>query len=360
MSRSTGTQPLIVRIPGRGFALVLVAVVLALVVLAGAPQQAAARDRTDAVTGWIDVELAEIAAHRTNPPRASRGLALLSVAMFKATKVPRGHQEAAVAGAASTVLTYLYADRADAFAALAVRKRPKHALAAGRRIGERVVANARTDGSDAVWQGTMPVGPGLWVPTPPAFAPPLEVLAGTWRTWNIRSGSQFLSAPPPAFGSKANAREVAEVYEVSRSLTDEQKQIANFWADGPGTVTPPGHWNQIALELIRGHRLSAPAAARVLAALNTAQADAFIACWNAKFNVLVGAAGNGDPARARPELALVHRDAAVPLVRERALVDFRSGFQGAGGVFPRRSAAAPCVGRGGCRLAPLRRDPLPQ
>jgi membrane-associated phospholipid phosphatase len=272
-----------VRIPGRGFALVLVAVVLALVVLAGAPQQAAARDRTDAVTGWIDVELAEIAAHRTNPPRASRGLALLSMAMLKATKVPRGHQEAAVAGAVSTVLTYLYPDRADAFAELTIRKRPKHALAAGRRIGERVVANSRTDGSDAVWQGTVPVGAGLWVPTPPAFAPPLEVLAGTWRTWNIRSGSQFLPDPPPAFGGKAYAREVAEVYKVSRSLTDEQKQIANFWADVPGTVTPTGHWNQIALELIRGHRLSAPAAARVLAALNTAQADAFIACWNAKF-----------------------------------------------------------------------------
>jgi membrane-associated phospholipid phosphatase len=255
----------------------------ALLVLAGAPQQAAARDRSDAVTGWIDVELAEVAAHSTNPPRASRGLALLSVAMLKATKVPPGHQEAAVAGAASTVLSYLYPDRADAFAELANRKRPKHALAAGRRIGERVVARARTDGSDAVWQGTVPVGPGLWVPTPPAFAPQLEPLAGTWRTWNIASGSQFLPAPPPAFGSAAYALEVAEVYNVSLSLTDEQKQIADFWADGLGTVTPPGHWNQIALDLIRRHRLSARAAARLLAALNTAQADAFIACWNAKF-----------------------------------------------------------------------------
>jgi hypothetical protein len=171
------------------FTLIPVAVVVALLVLAGAQQQAAARDRTDAVTSWIDVELAEIAAHRTNPPRASRELALLSVAMLRATKVPPGHQEAAVAGAASTVLTYLYPDRADAFAALADRKRPKHALAAGRRIGERVFARARTDGSDAVFQGTVPLGSGLWVPTPPAFAPPLEPLAGTWRTWNIQSAS---------------------------------------------------------------------------------------------------------------------------------------------------------------------------
>jgi membrane-associated phospholipid phosphatase len=129
----------------------------------------------------------------------------------------------------------------------------------------------------------VPVGPGLWVSTPLAFAPPLEPLAGTWRTWNIASGSQFLPAPPRPFGSRAYARELAEVYNVSLSLTDEQKGIADFWADGPGTVSPPGHWNQIALDLIRRHRLSARSAARVLAALNTAQADAFIACWNAKF-----------------------------------------------------------------------------
>lgn len=76
---------------------------------------------------------------------------------------------------------------------------------------------------------------------------------------------------------------MGEVFEVSRTLTDEQRRIADFWADGAGTVTPPGHWNQIALELIRSYQLSDLAAARVLAALNTAQADAFIACWDAKF-----------------------------------------------------------------------------
>ena len=96
------------------------------------------------------------------------------------------------------------------------------------------------------------------------------------------SGSRFRPGPPPAFGSRY-AREVREVYHVSRALTEEQKRIADFWVDGPGTVTPPGHWNQIALGLIRRHRLSESAAARVLAALNTAQADAFIACWDAKY-----------------------------------------------------------------------------
>jgi len=180
-------------------------------------------------------------------------------------------------------LTYVYPDRAAVFDALAERERPRSAVALGRAIGERVVSRGRRDGSDVVWEAAVPVGPGLWVPTPPAFALPLEPLVGTWRTWNLDSGSQFRPPPPAALGSAAYERELREVYDVTRSLTAEQKLIAETWADGPGGVTPPGHWNLIALDLIRAHRLSAATAAQVLATLNTAQADAFIACWNAKF-----------------------------------------------------------------------------
>jgi hypothetical protein len=226
----------------------------------------------------MELELGEIAAHRTNPPRAARALALLSVAMDGATSVRRG-QRAVLAGAAATVLAYLFPHRAAAFDELATRERPRSAVLLGRSIGAVVVARARRDGSDAVWSGTVPVGPGLWVPTPPAFAGPLEPLAGTWRPWTMARGSQLRPAPPPAFGGKRHAREVREVYDVSRSLSPEQKRIADFWADGPGTVTPPGHWNRIALDLIAAKHVSTRAAARVLAVLNTAQADAFIACW---------------------------------------------------------------------------------
>ena len=153
----------------------------------------------------------------------------------------------------------------------------------GRRIGRKLIARARTDGADAVWTGTVPTGPGLWQPTPPAFLSPLLPLWGSVRTWNLASGSQFQPGPPPAFGGAQFAAELAEVYAVSQSLTLEQRAIALYWSDGAGTVTPPGHWNRIALDLIRDHPLSTAAAARVLAALNTAQADAFIACWDAKY-----------------------------------------------------------------------------
>jgi hypothetical protein len=219
--------------------------------------------------------LGSIALHRTNPPRAARALALVSVAMDEAASVRRDRDEA-VGSAAATVLAYLYPDAADRYEALVGDQR-------GRRIGARVVRRGQRDGSDAAGTVTPPVGPGLWVPTPPAFAPPLEPLAGTWRPWHLGRGSRFRPGPPPAPSSRRYAAEVREVYAVSRSLTAEQRRIADFWADGPGTVTPPGHWNQVALDLVRRARLTTAQAARVFAVLNTAQADAFIACWDAKF-----------------------------------------------------------------------------
>jgi hypothetical protein len=89
--------------------------------------------------------------------------------------------------------------------------------------------------------------------------------------------------PPPAYGSAWFTAELNEVYAVSQTLTDEQRRIADFWADGPGTVTPPGHWNLIAIDLVREAGWSTPRTSRLFSALNTAQADAFIACWDAKY-----------------------------------------------------------------------------
>jgi membrane-associated phospholipid phosphatase len=250
-----------------------------------APAQAQAPARS-AVTPWIELELDAIAAHRTNPPRASRALSHLSAAMYLAA-LPGGQgQTDAVAGAASTVLAHFHPDEATDIDALADQLADVEgkAFAAGRLAGRLIIARAQSDGGDPVWTGTPPAGPGHWVPTPPGYVyPPLEPLAGTWQTWNLRSGAQFRPGPPPAYGSPKFLAETREAYEVSRSLTAEQRRIADFWADGPGTVTPPGHWNVIALDLLENAGWSTVRQARLFATLNTAQADAFIACWDAKY-----------------------------------------------------------------------------
>jgi hypothetical protein len=264
----------------------LLSVALVVAVLAGTVERASASSGSGsgAVIRWIEVELDAIAAHTTNPPRASRALALVSRAMYEAALAERRSPDDAVAGAASTVLLHLYPAGAARIAGLVGVPRSAESFALGQRIGERMVARALADGSSTPWTGTVPVGPGLWVPTPPGFVtPPLEPLAGTWQTWNLRSGSQFRPDPPPRFGSFLFLRELAEVYLVSRSLTEEQRRVAAFWADGAGTVTPPGHWNVIAIDLLRDEDWSTLGTARMFAALNTAQADAFIACWDAKY-----------------------------------------------------------------------------
>ncbi|HEY6776064.1 MAG TPA: vanadium-dependent haloperoxidase [Thermoleophilaceae bacterium] len=252
--------------------------------VAAAPAQAQVADRS-AVTPWIELELDAIASHRTNPPRASRALAHVSVAMYLAALAGGQGRDDAVAGAASTVLAHFYPDEAARIDALAdwLADVKSRAFAGGRLVGRLLIARAESDRSDAVWTGTVPQTPGHWEPTPPGFVyPPLEPLAGAWRTWNLRAGSQFRPDPPPAYGSRAFLDEVHEVYTVSQALTADQKRIADDWADGPGTVTPPGHWNRIALDHARLAGWSTLRESQLFSALNTAQADAFIACWDAK------------------------------------------------------------------------------
>jgi hypothetical protein len=240
-----------------------------------------------AVTPWIELELSAIASHRLNPPRASRALAHVSRAMYLAARAaaPPARDDA-VAGAASIVLSYLFPDEAVRIDALTgeLADRDSSAFRRGNVIGQLLVARAERDGADTVWTGTPPEGPGFWVPTPPAFLyPPLEPLGGTWRAWNLEAGSQFRPGPPPPYGSTLFLAEMNEVYAVSQTLTEEQKRIADYWADGAGTVTPPGHWNLIAVDLVRGAGRSTLDTAQLFAVLNTAQADAFIACWDAKY-----------------------------------------------------------------------------
>jgi PAP2 superfamily len=231
------------------------------------------------VTGWIDVALKEIAGHRVNPPRSSRALALVSVAMHRGS----AYGTPTVHGAAAEVLGYLFPERAAAFEQRAVELgRSAAQLRRGRAIGAHVVERARQDNSDAAYDGIRLFGIGYWT-EPPGVAGPLEPATGQWMPWNIASGSAYRPPPPPNPHDPDYAEEVRDVHETSLNLTPEQRRIALFWADGAGTETPPGHWNRIAIELVEDAHLSYTKAARTFALLNTAQADAFIAAWDAKF-----------------------------------------------------------------------------
>ena len=288
------------------------------------PEPLARRAASPLTVPWTSLQLAEFVKHKTSPNRAARGLGLLHVGMYDAIvlseemckrKAAAGdpwracashHVDSAVAAAAARVLRYLFVAEESYFDRLAVElarravaegetteAAAQAGLAFGAHVGDRLIEYAESDGTARGWNGIRLewygegrlYGPGTWEPTPPYFYyPPEEPFAPTWKTWLMPRADAFRPPPPPRFGSPRFMKDLIEVREIQDNLTPEQKRIAEFWADGRGTVTPPGHWNQIALDLVarEGPRDSL-GVAELFARLNQALADAFIAAWDVKY-----------------------------------------------------------------------------
>lgn len=117
--------------------------------------------------------------------------------------------------------------------------------------------------------------------------PPRPVGITPWfgkvQTWFVPNVEAVRSDPPPAPGSDEFEESAAFLKEISDNLTTEQRRIANFWSDGLGTYTPPGHWNRFASDLIVKNKYNPLRAARVFAYMNMAIQDAGIACWDTKY-----------------------------------------------------------------------------
>ena len=276
---------------------------------------------------WTVVNNEYIASQAKDPPLSSRNLAYTHAAMYDAlvaayhwkdvyareapdgvdTLVDAGgvpsypSEHAAIAGAASRVLSHLYPDKpgprldelaeqaADSRVAAGTNSRSdvEAGLALGRAVADEVIARADADGSDAKWDGKRPAGigngPAFWEPPPGSVSPPIEPLAGTWKTWVLASGDQLRPPPPPAYGSARFKQSARRLLDIKTNLTGDQRRIAKFWEGAEGTALPAGIVNQVILDDVRGRRLSVPEVTRLFALLNIAMADAGGAVWEAKF-----------------------------------------------------------------------------
>lgn len=195
---------------------------------------------------------------------------------------------AAVAGAASTVLAYLFPDNAAMYAAkaeeagrsrlLAGVEYPSDVaagLALGRAVGERVVAIAQTDNSDAQWDGTRPAGPGILTTENPVFP-----MSGGWRAWTLESNDQFRAPPPPAHDSEETAAELAEIKAITRTIPIIASAIGwNSFEDGYA----PWYYNTSLRLFESGLDRNAPLAALAYSAIAIASYDAMVACFDSKY-----------------------------------------------------------------------------
>jgi hypothetical protein len=264
----------------------------------------------DAVVDWNAIALNAIRVDRTAPPRAARALAMMHAAVYDAVNAivpllapfhanltaPAGADlTAAAAQAAHDVLVSLFSAQSATFdTALTawLGKVPDGAgETAGVQLGQQAAADIlawrATDGANATVTYTPGTNPGDWVPTPTAFAPALLPQWPNVVPFALTSGSQFRPAGEPDMTSQAYADALNEVQQLgsatSATRTADQTDIALFWADGAGTFTPPGHWNQIAQNVSLSKGLSLAENAFLFLLLNVAEADAGIASWDAKY-----------------------------------------------------------------------------
>jgi hypothetical protein len=263
------------------------------------------------VAAWNEQALDAIRATATPPPRASRALAILHAAIHDAHNgITRDYRQymvtegrpnentstaAAVAAAAHDVLVNLFPTRATQFAdeqaaqlgPIPIGPSRTRGIAWGQNVAAALLAARVNDGSTAVVTYIPGTGPGFWRPTPPAFAPALLPQWGDVAPFGVRPIETFVPKAPPALHTAKYAAEVAEVQSIGSSTsttrTADQTQIARFWANGAGTATPPGHWNQIARVIVAQTGLTVGEEARLLALLNMAMADAAMVSWKAKY-----------------------------------------------------------------------------
>jgi len=264
----------------------------------------------DVVTDWNNAALDAIRAGNTAPPIASRSLAILHASIYDAVNgIARTHEpylvqsavsssasrEAAASAAAHEALVNLFPARISTFDALhaailaAIPNGPQKTagIVWGEFVANQILAARANDG----WNASIPPpggsGPGVWVPTPPAFLPYALPQWGFVTPFAMSSSSQFRPPGPPSLDSQQYADDYDEVKELGAAVgstrTEEQTEIALFWADGAGTETPPGHWNSIAQIIADEQDNTLEQNARLFALLNIAMADAAICAWDAKY-----------------------------------------------------------------------------
>lgn len=215
-------------------------------------------------------------------------------------KAPQGADlDAAIAGAAYTVLTRIWGQQAnprnfqlaynEALSQIPDGKAKSEGLAWGISVAERILQEREKSG----FKQPLPGGyspshePGKWRPTAPEFRPPVTPQMAATQPFVMISPDQFRAPPPPPVGSKEYAEELAVVAEHGGRDDPDRSEYDTlsvpFWADALGTSGPSGHWNMIATNIAREKGLGTVECARLFALLNFAAADGFISSWDSKY-----------------------------------------------------------------------------
>jgi hypothetical protein len=125
-----------------------------------------------------------------------------------------------------------------------------------------------------------PCGPGKFVQK--AYTP-------QWKNvtpFALNAPNQFKPPGPPKLANGSyDPKDIDTALADTSNLTDTKKMMAEYWADGPKSEFPPGHWAVIAQALSRKRPNSIDTDAKMFFVLGNAVLDAGISAWSAKYQL---------------------------------------------------------------------------
>jgi hypothetical protein len=161
-------------------------------------------------------------------------------------------------------------------------------VSVGAAVAQAVIAARAGDGYRAPqpdYVNADPPVPGAYITTPPPPSPigPIGRHTAKMKPFVLDSADQFRPGGPPALHTGAWAKDYNEVKEIgslnSTTRTAEQTLAARFWGENP-VAQAHGAFRNFVLE----RELGIVDAARFMAMVTVTQADAAIACFDAKYH----------------------------------------------------------------------------
>jgi hypothetical protein len=270
-----------------------------------------------------------IAQNRSAPTVAARAIAIVNTCMYDAwahfddiampSSVGIGeravvrertltNKKAAVATAGHLCLEWLYPNQGTAY-------QPAQSAGSlgdyvGRRVAGFVIEQRAKDGADqegklsgarygdytAYFPSNTPQHvhnidkwQPLRVPTDQGGLAVQNFTTPHWRRvtgFALVTPSQFRPQKPPlsiATQAAAFKDQVKEVVMLSAHLSDIDKASVEYWVDGTGTATPPGHWCEFAEAVAFRKQYTLDEEMKLFFLIGNAMLDASIAAWDAKW-----------------------------------------------------------------------------
>lgn len=293
----------------------------------------------DVVLRWDEETLTAVRATKPPPTVVARSLGIVHTAMYDAwtaydakalgtrlgdslrrpsSEWTANYKSMAISYAAYRALLDLFPSRASDFSGFMTAlgydpgdtsTDPTTPQGIGNLAAKAVLDFRHTDGANQLgdynggapysdWTGYAPVNAWnrvsdvyrwqpLCVPTPPPGATSCAGSAQRFATPQWGRVTPFALTKPDQFGPPPMDRselptEAKQLLDTQADLDDLEKTIAYYWADGPGSELPPGHWAMIAAAASRAAATSLDGNVKLFFALANGLLDASIATWQAK------------------------------------------------------------------------------